>query len=241
MNDRMEWLLRLQAMDVDLAELERRKHQIPEVERRARDRLRAKQERLARDRDGLTRARESSRLMELELAMREEKARKLKSQRLQIKDNREYEVLSRAIQRELDEASRIENQVIETLENIDEEKVRCEDVERELEAEREALEREKAKLAAELAETEREEAHLQKDREQVASAVDGEDLKQYSRLIKRYGGESVIGVQNQTCTGCRLRLPAQVLSNLLMEREMIFCPGCARILYLGDAITAEEV
>lgn len=241
MNDRIDRLLKLQAMDVDLGELERRLREIPEGERRAQDRLKRKEAEAAQGSEGLKRTRESSRLMELDLAIREQKAQKLKSQRLQIRDNKEYDALSREIQHELDEASRIENRVIEALEDIDRVKARREALDREILADREALDRERARLAAELVDVEREAANARKDREEIASTIDEEDLKQYSRLAKRYRGEAVASVMDQACTGCRLRLSAQVVSNLLMRREMVFCPGCARILYLGDAITAEEV
>ena len=45
----------------------------------------------------------------------------------------------------------------------------------------------------------------------------------------------------QSCGGCRIALPPQVLAELLDDRKLILCPGCGRIIYLGEALAASDV
>jgi hypothetical protein len=61
-------------------------------------------------------------------------------------------------------------------------------------------------------------------------------LAHYERLIAR-GKKGIVGVRNQVCSGCQMRLPIGVITTLMRNEDIQLCDNCGRYLYL----VAEEV
>ena len=83
---------------------------------------------------------------------------------------------------------------------------------------------------------------LERDREQLAMAVDESARLRYERLTKSKGDNVVVGVEHGVCGGCHMKLPVQVIVTCQGEREIISCPNCGRLLYYTrdmDLATAE--
>ena len=59
--------------------------------------------------------------------------------------------------------------------------------------------------------------------------------KRYQVLIERRHGVAVVPAQKGACTGCNMLLPPQLYNNLYTTREILSCPLCNRLLYLGEA------
>ena len=55
-------------------------------------------------------------------------------------------------------------------------------------------------------------------------------LKEYEILRKEKGGKAIIEVDGSICSGCYLDLPSDVIYQLQMNRKIISCPNCSRIL-----------
>lgn len=58
--------------------------------------------------------------------------------------------------------------------------------------------------------------------------------KRYQVLIERRNGVAVVIAQKGACTGCNMLLPPQLYNNLYTTREILSCPLCNRLLYLGE-------
>ena len=58
--------------------------------------------------------------------------------------------------------------------------------------------------------------------------------KRYQVLIERRNGVAVVLAQKGACTGCNMLLPPQLFNNLYTTREILSCPLCNRLLYLGE-------
>ena len=58
--------------------------------------------------------------------------------------------------------------------------------------------------------------------------------KRYQVLIERRNGVAVVLAQKGACTGCNMLLPPQLYNNLYTTREILSCPLCNRLLYLGE-------
>jgi predicted nucleic acid-binding Zn-ribbon protein len=58
--------------------------------------------------------------------------------------------------------------------------------------------------------------------------------KRYQVLIERRHGVAVVLAQKGACTGCNMLLPPQLYNNLYTTREILSCPLCNRLLYLGE-------
>lgn len=58
--------------------------------------------------------------------------------------------------------------------------------------------------------------------------------KRYQVLIERRNGVAVVLAQKGACSGCNMLLPPQLYNNLYTTREILSCPLCNRLLYLGE-------
>jgi predicted nucleic acid-binding Zn-ribbon protein len=55
---------------------------------------------------------------------------------------------------------------------------------------------------------------------------------QYDRIVRAHGADSLAGVENQSCSHCRVGVTAQNLADLVGKSEFICCRNCGRGLYL---------
>lgn len=60
-------------------------------------------------------------------------------------------------------------------------------------------------------------------------------LGHYDRLMAR-GKKGIVPVRDQACTGCHMRLPIGVISELMKAEDIQLCDTCGRYLYLEEVI-----
>jgi len=58
--------------------------------------------------------------------------------------------------------------------------------------------------------------------------------KRYQVLSERRNGVAIVPAQKGACTGCNMLLPPQLYNNLYTTQEILSCPLCNRLLYLGE-------
>lgn len=80
-------------------------------------------------------------------------------------------------------------------------------------------------------------AQLQTERDSAAAAVSPDTLKQYEAIRESRGGVGVGELQGDTCTACRMSLPAQRVQTLQGGPDIAMCPQCRRLLVVrrGDS------
>ncbi len=71
---------------------------------------------------------------------------------------------------------------------------------------------------------------LIKAREDLAQKLAKPIVFNYEKLRKRYM-RSIVPVKDDTCLGCFMRIPTQLITRGRTDREVISCEGCGRILY----------
>ena len=59
-------------------------------------------------------------------------------------------------------------------------------------------------------------------------------VKKYERIIKSKDGLAVVTIANDACQGCFRVMPPQVVNEIKMNDELVFCENCARILYIEE-------
>jgi len=241
MTESISGLLDLQNLDVELSALQDRERQIPTASKAAEKSVLDKEAALARTREKLKKSKETNRLKELDLASLEEKVAKFKVQLLGIRDNKEYGAFQREIEAERTKISAVEDEILAGLDRVDALKERCSRIEGEIDEERRTLDARRAQFDEELAQVVKEIREKTARREEFAGAISDEYLSRYSRLVRGFRGHTVVSVIGQSCGGCRIALPPQVMAELLDDRKLILCPGCGRIIYLGEALAASDV
>ena len=170
------------------------------------------------------------------IALRD-KAEKYKAQQFAVRNNREYDALTREMDAAQDTIVRLEKEM-EMLEgkatlarnDIDALKVKI--------AELDGMLGEKRAALAEVSRTtEEEEGRLRHEREKIVHKVPKPDLAQYERIRKAKKGKAVVPVRRGACGGCFNRVPPQKLLELRQNSKLYLCEHCGRII-VSDEISA---
>ncbi|MCS7091617.1 MAG: C4-type zinc ribbon domain-containing protein [Verrucomicrobiota bacterium] len=65
-------------------------------------------------------------------------------------------------------------------------------------------------------------------------------LGHYDRLMAR-GKKGIVPVRDQACTGCHMRLPIGVISELMKAEDIQLCDTCGRYLYLEETVAVATI
>jgi len=171
---------------------------------------------------------------ELDLAAKEEAAKKLQSQLYSLKTNKEYNTMLSQIQDAKADASHIEDRILEAMEKIELSRRDIDDEKKLLQEEERNFMELKKKIDDRIKEIEGELAQLKGQRAQLAPAIDPKILAQYDRILANRDGLAIVGVKDNTCGGCNMFVPAQVINLIKMFERIITCEVCNRILYIPD-------
>jgi len=77
-------------------------------------------------------------------------------------------------------------------------------------------------------------AQLDAQRKQVIVEVDPALLSHYDRILANRDGLAIVKVKINSCGGCNMLVPPQVLNLIKMYERIITCEICNRILYIED-------
>ena len=152
-----------------------------------------------------------------------------------IKNNREYEALSKEI-----EIQELEVQLCNKRINDNEDLIATKDseiveIETVLVSRRADLEIKQAELGDIVAETEKEEGQLMGLSDEAAVSVESRLLKAYKRIRgSSRNGLGVVTVQRDACGGCFNQVPPQIQLDLRARKKIIICEHCGRIIVDSD-------
>ena len=175
--------------------------------------------------------------IELELGTKEESIKKLQTQLYQLKTNKEYQIMLKEIGDTKADASVIEDKAIQVLEQIDKTKVEVEDEKQRLQGGEKLLNEEKKNMENRIKEIDERMAQLEAQRKQVTPGLDSKILAQYERILLNRDGLAIVNVNNDSCQGCNLHVPPQVINLIKMYERIVICEACNRILYISEATT----
>jgi hypothetical protein len=226
----LDKLLELQRLDAAIATLESESRAILPA-------IQALEARLAAARGGLEAAKaraeqiqKDRRARERELEEFTQNTKKKQARLFEIKTNEEYTAVLKEIEALKQKSSKLEEVVLELLEQADEVAKAVAEAERLFKAAEAAHQAERAEKESQLGKIERELASLRTARTAQASRLDKDQLQQYSRLAK-IRGDVVVAVQNGSCSGCGIALTPQAYNEIRRNDRMFACPSCSRILY----------
>lgn len=150
-----------------------------------------------------------------------------------VKLPRELESLQQEIAALRRQRSRLEDELLDVMNELEELLPLCEQAAGHLAT----LEREHAARIAELtAERDRLQAAIERDdarRNELAAAIPPKTLALYDDLARRKGGVAVAHLRGTTCTGCRVTMPDAARRRILTSDGPSQCPNCERLLVQG--------
>lgn len=171
---------------------------------------------------------------ELELAANEESIKKLQGQLYSLKTNKEYQAMLQQIQDAKADASVVEDKILEFFEETDKLKKEIEQENLKLKEEENAFCGRKKQVELRLKEIDERLGELGAKRAQVLPGIEQKVLLQYERILHSRDGLAMAGVKDNSCSGCHMLVPAQVINLIKMYENFITCEVCNRILYIPE-------
>ena len=171
---------------------------------------------------------------ELELASKEESAKKLQTQLYALKTNKEYQAMLQQINDAKADASIIEDKILELFEQADSVKSETEQEKQRLKEEEKLFLGQKKNIEDRIKEIDERLAQLEAGRRQIMPDIEPKVLAQYERILLSRDGLAIANVKDNTCKGCNMFVPPQVINLIKMYERIITCEVCNRILYIEE-------
>jgi predicted nucleic acid-binding Zn-ribbon protein len=166
--------------------------------------------------------------------------KKYETQLNEVKNNREYDAISKEIEIQGLDIQVSEKKIREFGFEIASKTSIYEKALADLEARRSDLDAKKEELGTITAETEKEESELIAQAEKATSGIDERLLIAYNRLRNNAkNGLAVVTIQRDSCSGCFNQIPPQRQSDIRQRKKIIVCEHCGRIL-VDEQMSLEE-
>jgi len=227
-------LIRLQRIDSEIYILKDEKDTKPKEVEVLRLSFEAKKQHLAELEKKSLDLQKQKKERELDLASKEENAKKLQSQLYQLKTNKEYQAMLKQIQDAKADASVIEDKILEVFEQMDKIKAEVEEEKKRLQQEEQVFNQEKKKVDGRIKEIDERLVQLESQRKQIIPEIDQKIFTQYERILASRDGLAIVIVKDDSCQGCNMYVPPQVINLIKMYERIVPCEVCNRILYIED-------
>ena len=227
-------LVELGKLDASIRTLELEAGELPKAIAKEESDVAEKKGDLEAARKELIEAQKAADSLSVEMQAREEQVKKFRVQLGVAKSNKEYDVIRRQIDAQIEESARFEEEALTCMEKADQLKPQIKEKEKGLAASEEKLKRVRIQVEENLARIERERQALLERREEQEKKIDPEDLTRYERVLAGRKDSAVARVDENVCSACHMTLTPQVLNLVLLGQDIVECQGCSRILYWED-------
>jgi len=204
MKEDLELLLKLQVLDYDRGELERSKEYIPDMMENLRREISENEENYRNNEKELTEATATQKNLELEISSLQDNLKKLKSQMMAIKTNKEYDALVSQIDAIKESINEKETDLLETIERVE-------------------------ILESSIDEFRKKSIEIKKLNDDQLSILQ-EKMDSVGRIRKSRGGSVVVAVKKRACGACFKALPPHRIQELKRGDQLISCDNCGRLL-----------
>jgi len=169
--------------------------------------------------------------------------KKYEGQLNEVKNNREYDAISKEIEIQGLDIQVSEKKIREFGFEITSKTAIYEKAQGDLDARKSDLDAKKEELGTITAETQKDENELTALAEKAVVNIEERLLTAYTRLRKNAkNGLAVVTIQRDSCSGCFNQIPPQRQSDIRQRKKIIVCEHCGRILVDEQmALEAETV
>ena len=242
MLERLKILFELQNIDDQLDELEEMRGDLPNAVQGLEEKIDTIKADIvnkeAEQKDSLKKRKEN----ENEMEKLKENQKKFKAQLYQVRNNKEYDALTKEIDHTEELISKLEaeNDALADLsKNLTDE---IESVKPQLDELNEELKVKQADLKVIIKANEKEEAKLREKRNEIEAQTKKSDHAAYMRIRKAKKGMAVATIRRSACSGCHNIVPPQRQLEIRRNNKLFFCEYCGRILVsteISESVTAE--
>lgn len=166
-----------------------------------------------------------------EIAEAQASVERYKTQLNDVKNNREYDTLSKEIEFQTLEIELCNKKIREANTKVEEKTADLKATEEQIADRRQALEEKKSELDEIMDETRAEEERLKEKAKELEVKIEPRLLASFKRIRKNArNGLGIVYVQRDACGGCFNKIPPQRQLDIKMHKKIIPCEYCGRIL-----------
>lgn len=156
---------------------------------------------------------------------------KYKEQLNSVRNNREYDMLTKEVEYQSLEVEASEEQVTRALERTQTVKEEMALLAQETEGRQNDLDAKRKELDAIIEETKQEEEKLHQKAKELEQLIDERLLAAFKRTRKSVrNGLSVVAIDREACMGCFNKIPPQRILDVQAHKKIIVCEYCGRVL-----------
>src|SRR5699024_1533864 len=168
--------------------------------------------------------------------------KKYETQQDNVKNNREFEAISKEIEHEELEMQYSEKQIREANFKIKQKEEAKKLAQKALKSRETDLKEKKVELEKIIKDTATEEKELEKRSESARKEAEPRLLKAYEKIRRTYrNGLAIVRIERDSCGGCFNAIPPQVQAEIRQRKKIIACENCGRILVDSDLYETVEI
>jgi uncharacterized protein len=175
---------------------------------------------------------------ELDVASKEEAARKHTGQLNELKSNDAYKAMQAEIEKEKAAAGDIETEILQIMDEIDKSKAEEKVLAAELKNIEDFSKNDLAKLEAELSHAKGRYAEAKAARDAAAEPVPADLMKVFNHIRSRGKPDAVVPVVDGHCGSCQMTLTPAMIAEVTKLKSLATCESCQRILYKPEQAAA---
>ncbi len=241
MFDRLKILYELQNLDDQLDELEELRGDLPNAVEALEEKITTMKSDVAakeKERKDSLKKREEN---DEEIIKLKENQKRFKSQLYQVRNNKEYDALTKEIDHNEEQISKLEaenNTLADMSKKMTDE---IEEITPQMDELKDELKAKEADLKEIIKTNEKEEAKLRKKRKEIEALTKKPDYSAYMRIRKAKKGKAVVTIKRSACSGCHNIVPSQRQLEIRRNTKLFFCEYCGRILVSTEVAETIDV
>jgi predicted nucleic acid-binding Zn-ribbon protein len=239
--EKLQALYRLQVVDSEIDKIKTLRGELPLEVQDLEDEVEGLETRIGKLDDEFKEIEKAIKQKQNEIVASENLIKKYEEQQNNVRNNREYDSLSKEIEFQTLEIELCNKKIKEFTVQKDEKALVIEESQKNLEEMKADLENKKSELDSIIADTRKEEEALDDESEKIGESIEDRLLSAYRRIRQNArNGLAVVPVQRDACGGCFNQIPPQRQLDIKSRKKIIVCEYCGRILVDEEILGEEE-
>ena len=231
MNNQLQKLIELQAIDREILELDRILASVPGQIKAGQADMDAVADELAEAKEVIADMKKSTKQLEADVQSENDHMAKIKTKLTAVKTNKEYSAILTEVESVKEKVSVFEDKELEIMESLEKKAGELPAIESRFKEEENNFKEYKAKKEVEFERVKGEREAVLGKRQAILDTIEPKRLELYNKVLERNDGVAVVAVRDSVCQGCFHRLRPQVVIDVKISEEIVECAHCYRFLY----------
>ena len=234
---KLKALYKLQQIDSEVDKIKTLRGELPLEVQDLEDEIAGLETRVNNYREEVAVLEESITKKKNEIIEAEALVKKYEEQQMNVRNNREFDSLSKEIEFQKLEIELCQKRIKEFTVQSAEKNEQIEQANQKLQERKEDLKNKKTELEEIVSDTEKEEGQLEKKSTEFEKIIEPRLLTAYKRIRNNArNGLAVVSVERDACGGCFNNIPPQRQLDIRLRKKIIVCEYCGRILVDSDIL-----